>query len=70
MVAPLDDGLQVFLDLLAADSEDHAEGHGGALRGLSQIRTDDCYLSILNLVHGRGKRQLKSICLGTAKLYP
>ncbi|OPY52618.1 MAG: hypothetical protein A4E48_01024 [Methanosaeta sp. PtaU1.Bin060] len=70
VVAPLDDGLEILLDLLAADLEDHAEGNRGSFRGILQVRSYDCDLSILYLVHGGGKGQLKAICLGAAHLYP
>ncbi|OPY48310.1 MAG: hypothetical protein A4E46_00001 [Methanosaeta sp. PtaU1.Bin016] len=70
VVAPLDDGLKILLDLLAADLEDHAEGNRGAFLDILQIRSYDCDLSILYLVHGGGKGQLKAISLGAAHLYP
>ncbi len=70
VVAPLDDGLQVLLNLLAGDLEDHAEGNGGAFRDILEVGTDDGYLSICNLIHRGSQGQLKSVCLGAAQLYP
>ena len=40
VVAPLDDGLQILLNLLAADLEYHAEGNGGAFLDILEIRAD------------------------------
>jgi len=70
VVAPLDDGLQVLLDLLSGDLEDHAEGNGGAFLDILEIGTDDSHLSILDLIHRGSQGQLESVCLGAAQLYP
>ncbi|OPX74382.1 MAG: hypothetical protein A4E44_01954 [Methanosaeta sp. PtaB.Bin018] len=70
VVAPLDDGLQVLLDLLSGNLEYHAEGDCGAFLDILEVGADNCDLSILNLVHRGSQRQLESICLGAAKLYP
>ena len=70
VVAPLDDGLQILLNLLAADLEYHAEGNGGAFLDILELGTDDRNLSILNLIHGCCQGQLESVCLGAAQLYP
>jgi len=70
MVAPLNDGLQILLNLFSGYLEDHAEGNGGAFRDILEVGTDNSHLSILNLIHGGSQGQLKSVCLGAAQLYP
>jgi hypothetical protein len=70
MHPPLDNALQVFLDLLAGDLDDETEGSVLPLFQLREILPYDCDLAVLDLVHAPGLDQFELVLLsGAAQLH-